>query len=302
MDPYKILGVSKEATDEEIKQVYRKLSKKYHPDLNAGSKEAEKKFKEIGQAFELISNKEAREKHSQAEDLRTSSQHGAGFSGSRPFYHETQAQNGRYNTLFEDEYEDILASLFRQQASGHKRTPSQKMTGADTLYTMEISVEEAIHGSSKQIVLPNGKQLIVKIPKGIQAETKLRFKEQGELGIKQAGDAYIKIQLKSSKRYTIEGLDLVSELPINLDEAINGTEIEFQTIEGLIRLKIPAGANSDTKLKIKGKGLINPDQKNRGDQYVGLKVVLPPKVDPELSQFIKQWQKTHPYNPRAEVS
>ncbi len=290
MDPYKTLGVSKTSTDEEIKKAYRKLTKKYHPDLNAGSKEAEKNFKEVGQAFELIGNKEAREKHEQASDFNSSSQQPRGTS-ERPFYYETQGQQGRYNNIFEGNYEDIFSSMFR---GGQKQAAS-----SDNHYTMEISIEEALEGSTKEIILPNGKQLSVKIPKGITQGTKLRFKGHGEKGHKSTGDAYVEIHFKSSKRFKLEGLDLVSELPISLDEAINGGKIEFITIDGPIILTVKPPVSSGTKLKIKGKGL--GTGQSRGDQYVLINIMLPKHIDPQLSHFIKQWSKEHPYNPRAEV-
>jgi DnaJ-class molecular chaperone len=285
LDPYKVLGVTKDTPDADIKKAYRKLSKKYHPDLNAGSKEAEKKFKELGEAFELISNKESRDKHAYSQEAPSQQE--------RPFYHQSQGQGNRYNNIFEGDNEDLFSSFFGSQAKARSR---------DAHYTMDISVEEAIHGGSREIVLPTGKQLKVKIPKGISEGTKLRFKGHGEPGPKESGDAYVEIHFKSSKRFQIEGDDLVSDLPISLDEAIHGTQIEFTTVDGPILLKIPAGVNNGSKLKIKGKGLPCTDKKSCGNQYVVIRVTLPSTIDPELSQFIKTWTKDHPYNPRSEVS
>ncbi len=281
LDPYKILGVGKDATDEEIKKSYRELTKKYHPDLNAGSKEAENKFKELGEAYELISNKDSREKFSQSQTETTGQE--------RPFYHQTQNPDSRYRRIFEEDNEDLFSSLFRSQAQARNR---------DSFYSLEITVDETLHGTTKEIALPNGKELKVKIPKGIAEGIKLRFKGHGETG----GDAYVEIHYKSSKRFKIEGEDLISELPINLDEALHGTQLDFMTIEGPILLKIPAGVNSGFKLKIKGKGLLRADKKSRGDQYILVTVMLPSKPDTELSSLIKKWIKEHPYNPRSEAS
>uniref|UniRef100_UPI00102AF983 DnaJ C-terminal domain-containing protein n=1 Tax=Candidatus Magnetaquicoccus inordinatus TaxID=2496818 RepID=UPI00102AF983 len=293
------LGVSKTASDEEIKKAYRKLTKKYHPDLNAGSKEAEKKFKELGEAYELISNKEAREKHEFSKQESAHSRQPNPPQDERPFYHQTQTGNSRYGSIYEGNYEDIFESLFRGQSKAGNTT-TQSEIGSDTLYALEVSIEEVLQGSTKEIMLPNGKQLIVKIPKGITAGTKLRFKGQGAPGVKQNGNAYVEIHYKSSKRFKIEGNDVVSELPISLGEAIHGAELEFMTVGGLINLKIPAGVNTGTKLKIKGKGLPGDDKKTRGNQYIVLKVMLPSKIPPELSRFINQCEKDHPYNPRSE--
>lgn len=279
MDPYAILGVSKNATDEEIKKAYRKLTKKYHPDLNAGSKEAEKKFKEIGHAFELIGTHEARQKYEQGEADQGMPH---GFSQQRPFYHETQTGGGRYTSRFEGDYEDILSSLFHSAAGAASH--------GHTRYLLEISVEDALFGSTKEIVLPNGKQLKVKIPVGIEEGTRLRLKEHGE----------VEIHYKSSDRFTIEGKDLISELPVSLDEAINGAAVEITTLGGKISLKVPAGVSSGTKLKIKGKGLRGENETSRGDHYVLISIKLPPHPDHELRQLIKTWSQHHPYHPRTE--
>ena len=298
-DPYQILGVTKDSSDDEIKKAYRKLTKKYHPDLNAGSSEAEKKFKELGAAYALIESKEAREQYELSNEDSSKHQQQENSAYERPFYHQTQDGNSRYSSIYEGGYEDIFESLFRGQGQAG-RQPNARQS-LDTLYTMDITIDEAIAGGSKQIVLPSGKQLLVKIPKGIAEGTKLRFKGQGLVGPKHTGDAYVEIHYQSSKRYKIDGHDLISELSLTLDEAINGTKLEFITIEGSISLKIPAGVNSGTKLKIKGKGLPSADKKSKGDQYVIVAITLPTTIDSELQEYIKTWSINHPYNPRSEA-
>ena len=154
----------------------------------------------------------------------------------------------------------------------------------------------------KKSFCPNGKQLKVKIPKGSKRAPSYCFKGYGEPGTRSGttGDAYVEIHYKSSGRFTIEGDDLISELAVSLDEAINGAQIEFITVEGTISLKIPAGVSSGTKLKIKGKGLRWENKPVRGDQYVVISIKLPRHPDHELSQFIRTWAKNHPYHPRPE--
>ncbi len=292
INPYTVLGVTKDASVEEIKKAYRKLTKKYHPDLNVNGKDSEKKFLEIGKAYELIGTKEAREKYDQQGQFRENSFGSNEQSGyedntyQRPFYRDTQAQDrGRYSAIFEGGFDDILSSL------------------REITYTLDITIEEAIHGVTKEIQLPSGKQLKVKIAKGTSEGTKLRFKGQG-LPTRKSGvlsDIFVEIHFSATKRYRIEGFDLVTDLSISLDEAINGTHLEFNTVDGPIMLKIPSGINTGSKLKLKGKGLLLANKKNRGDHYIIIQIMLPAVIDDELHDWIKNWTKNHPYNPRKEI-
>ena len=292
-NPYEILGVSKTATDEEIKKAYRALAKTYHPDLNPNKKEAEQKFKEVSIAYKLIENKEAREKYEQGilnEEFADSSARGG------PFYSDFQNGNGRYTYQFDGNPEDILKSFFSGFSGGGMDFPGQ-----DHIYKMEIDLKDAILGAEKEIMLADGKRLKVKIPAGISDHEKLRFKNHGGQGTGKgkAGDAYVEILLKPSGIFKINDSNLEIEIPLSLDEAINGAKIKVPTIEGTVNVTVPPGVNSGARLRIKGKGIPSGKDKIRGDQIVIVKVVLPDNIDDELREFIKTWSKKNSYNPRV---
>jgi DnaJ-class molecular chaperone len=296
MDPYEILGVSKTATDDEIKKAYRKLAKKYHPDLNPNNKKSEQEFKKISSAYELIGTKEAREKFEKGGfNESADSSFRTGRSG--PFYHESQDADGRYTQYFEGNDEDILRSFFSGFAGKGRH---MDMPGQDHLYKMEIDIKDALSGAEREITLPGGKRLKVRIPAGVEEGAKLRFKGQGGQGFGKGepGDAYVEIFVTFSKDFKRTGSDLEIEIPISIDEAVNGSKIKVSTIDGAVMLTIPPGANTGTKLRVKGKGMPHQGGTGRGDQIVVLKVVLPEKTDPEFTEFIKKWSKNHPYSPR----
>jgi DnaJ-class molecular chaperone len=298
MDPYEILGVSKTATEDEIKKAYRKLAKKYHPDLNPNNKQAEQEFKKISSAYEQIGTKEAREKFDKGgfDQQFADSQFRSG-----PFYHESQDAGGRYTHYYEGDDEDILRSFFSGFAAKGGQT-TMDMPGQDHLYKMEIDIKDAMSGAEREIMLAGGKRLKVKIPAGVEDGAKLKFKGQGGPGIGKGkpGDAYVEIFYTIPKEFKRIGSNLVIEIPVSIDEAVNGLKIKVPTIDGAVMLAIPPGANTGTKLRVKGKGLPHQHGKVRGDQIVVLKVVLPEKIDPEFSEFIKKWSKDHPYNPREK--
>ena len=176
------------------------------------------------------------------------------------------------------------------------------MPGQDHLYKMEIDLKDAVLGAEREIMLAGGKRLKVKIPAGIEEGAKLKFKEQGGPGIGKGkpGDAYVEISFKSSKEFKKTGNDIEIEIPISLDEAVNGLKIKVPTIDGAVLLTVPPGVNTGAKLRIKEKGLPRKNGKGRGDQIVVLKVVLPDKTDSEFNEFIKKWSNDHPYNPREK--
>lgn len=304
-DPYQILGVSKNATDEEIKKAYRRLAKANHPDLHPGDKSKEEKFKEIGAAYELIRNKEARdtyEKSKNQEKAWESAWQNA-RSQSGPFYYETQGFNeeeggGRYSYSFGGMDDDLFDSLF-----GRARRPAggAGFPGQDHHYKMEVSLRDAVTGAEKEIDLPTGKRLKVKIPAGISDGTKLRFKGQGGPGRGRGavpGDAYVEITIRPSETFRKVDNNLELDLPVSLNEAVNGAKIEVPTVEGAVMLTIKPGVTTGTRLRIPGKGYPLKGG-GRGDQIVIIKIVLPEKIDHDLKALIDQWSAKHPYNPRA---
>ncbi|MDD4526447.1 MAG: J domain-containing protein [Candidatus Margulisbacteria bacterium] len=299
-DPYNVLSVKQEATDAEIKSSYRKLSKKYHPDLNPNNKDSEKKFKEINDAYETIRNKECREKYEQEKQYKEyanqSQQQNTGRQ--RPFYYETQSPHGRYSSSFSSDYENIFANLFRGESNDTNL--GNDLPGQDVQYSLKISFEDAVLGAEKELVLNKGKTIKAKIPPGITEGTVLRFKGQGSPDSKQKnhGNAYVKIQVEPSSIFKKAGNDLIIEVPVTLYEAILGAKIEVPVVGGKATVTVPAGVNSGTKLRLKNKGYRQKAKTNQGNQIVEIIVTLPDKIDDKLANFMKQWATEHQYKPR----
>lgn len=296
IDPYKTLGLSKTATDDEIKKAYRDLAKRYHPDLNPGNKETEEKFKEINEAYHMIGTKDAREKYDKGEIFNEQFRQG---SREGPFYNEFQDGSGRYTYYYQGDADDLFSSIFSEfgNMGGNFNIPGQ-----DYYYNLNVDLKDAVLGAEREIVLPGGKRLKVKIPKGIEEGAKLKFKGLGGAGKGKGkqGDAYVVIIINPSKIFRRVGNNLEIEIPITLDEAVNGSKIRIPTIEGNVMLTVPPGVNTGTRLRVGKKGMPVRDGKGRGDQIVKIVVMLPENVDQEFKDFIKRWSKDHSYNPRSK--
>jgi DnaJ-class molecular chaperone len=311
-NPYEVLGVPKTASANEIKEAYRSLAKKFHPDLNPGSKEAELKFKEVNQANEMIGTPEKRAQFDRGEIDPNRYQYRSGGPQRGPYYYQTQDEpSGRYTYNFDQGADsDIFESIFRQFGRKQKGGRSAQegaefqFPGQDEHYKMAIDLKDSVLGAEKEISLPSGKRLAVKIPPGTKSGSKLRFSGQGRPSVAggKKGDVYVEVQINESSLFKAEGEDLIYELPISLFEAILGAEIKVPTLEGSILLKIPPGSNTDMKLRIPGKGLFNRESKKRGDQIVILKVYLPKKMDPELAEAIRKASEINRYNPREQTA
>ena len=324
MDPYQVLGVAKTASQDEIKDAYRKLAKKLHPDLNPGNKNAEKKFKEVSVAYDRIGTPENRAKQDRGEfDEVPPWGPGAGAQHRQgPFYYRTQgqgfdqdAQQGRYHFNFGgggaggggDFDEDLFEQLFGASAGrargarGGARRGDFKFPGEDTLYSMQVDLKDATLGAEREITLPSGKRLAVKIPSGVTSGTKLRFAGQGELSASGGppGDAYVEIQVRDDPRFKRQGDELVLEQAVSLTQAVFGGEVRVPTLEGAVLLKIPPRSNSGTRLRIPRKGVYNRASASRGDEIVVLRIVLPDRIDPELEEALRQWQARHPESSAA---
>lgn len=268
--PYEILGVSETATQHDIKVAFRKLAKKYHPDINPGNPEAATKFKEISHAFDQIGTEEARAKFDRGEtDEQQREQY-------ERYYRDTQGPFSRYSQGFGEDVDmdDILSSIFGR-SRGPRREPQE-------LYQMEIDLREAVLGGEKVITLPSGKTLQVKIPAGIEEGKKLKFKGLGSQG----GDVYVQIVIRPDPRFRQEGKDLHTEVDVSFFEAALGGEINVPTLEGNVLMKIPSGVSTGSKLRLKGKGLGKGE--NRGNLIVSLRVTVPKDMDPGLKEGLQK--------------
>ena len=301
-NPYEILGVAKTASQDDIRNAYRNLAKKLHPDLNPGNKEAESKFKEVNAAYELVGTAESRTKFDQgefAEDYAHREQPRT-RGGRNPFYHETQTQGGRYSQSFSGIDDDILQSIFGQMGGQMGGQNFGDQPGQDVLYQMKVDFKDAVLGAEQEISLPSGKRLRVKIPAGVDSGAKLRFAGQGAPGTgkAKAGDVYVELQVGSSPIFKRHDKDLELELPISLSEAVLGGEVKVPTIEGNVLLKIPPGVSSGTRMRIAGMGV--PGAGKRGDEFVVLKIIVPPAIDEDFKVAVESWSKRQTFNPRTK--
>jgi DnaJ-class molecular chaperone len=314
-NPYEVLGVKPDAADGDIRTTYRKLAKKFHPDLNPGNKQAEAKFKEISAAYEIVGDKDKRARFDKGEIDASGAEKPQNPYGDYRHYAEADAGE-RYQgsgfrgaqNMSQEDLEDLFASFGglggRGGGNGGAHGRQYKMRGEDRHYLLRIDFLDAINGAKKRLDLPGGKSLDVRIPAGLRDGQILRLEGQGGegLGGGPAGDALIEVHVEPHPLFRREGDDIHLELPVTIAEAVLGGKVAVPTADGSVTMAIPANSNSGRTLRLKGKGAPKPGLKGeRGDQYVSLKVMLPEQADAELAAFLKDWAPKHPYDPRGKL-
>ena len=287
-DYYEILGVSKSASDDEIKKAYRKLAVKYHPDKNPDNKSAEEKFKEASEAYEVLSDKQKRARYDQFGHAGVGNDPGGNPFGGNPFQGGNFNFNGQsFNFDFGGGgFEDILGSIFG--FGGSRRS----MRGADYRTNVTVTFEEAIFGTTKTISL-DGQTIKLKIPQGIDDGMSIRLAGKGgpapEGGSK--GDLYVQIRVKPHKHLTREGAIILSEEKISMVDAALGCEIDVETVDGKITMKIPAGTQSGTPFKLSGHGvpLMRSDD-SRGPHIVTIVVETPKNLSKKQKELLEEFR------------
>ena len=279
-DYYEVLGVPKNASDDEIKKAYRKLAIKYHPDKNPGDKEAEEKFKEVSEAHEVLSDKQKRARYDQFGHAGINGGASNPFGNGNPF--------GNFNgQSFSFEFgggglDDILGSLF-----GFGPGARRPRRGADYRTQVTITFEESIFGAEKQINA-NGGSFKIKIPAGIDDGMQIRLRGKGgeapEGGEK--GDLYVVVHVKPHKHLTREGTLILSEEKISMVDAALGTEIEVETVDGKITMKVPAGTQSGTPFKLSGHGVPFRADGDRGPHIVTIIVETPKNLTKKQREIL----------------
>ena len=301
-DPYVVLGVPRDASDDAIKKAYRRLAKKLHPDIHPGNRANEQQFKEVTAAYDLLSDPAKRARYDRGEIDESGVE--------RPQYHAdyrgfAEGPDGaKYYTTEGVAPEDLeeLFAVFGRGAGGagpFARRTHIRMPGADQHYMLTIDFLEAINGAKKRLQLAADKSLDVTIPPGLRDGQILRLKEQGGEGVGGGprGDARIEVQVAPHPLFRREGDDIHVELPVTIAEAALGGKIAVPTPTGAVTMTVPAGSNTGTRLRLRGKGAPTAGGGN-GDEYVTLKVVLPEGGDKALADFLRDWAPKHPYDPR----
>ncbi len=286
-DYYEVLGVSKNASDDEIKKAYRKLAIKYHPDKNPGDKEAEEKFKEVSEAHEVLSDKQKRARYDQFGHAGVGG--GAGPAGGNPFAGGGAYSAGGFNFDFGGAggLDDILGSIFG--FGGGQRRPTR---GADHRVTIVLNFEEAVFGTTK-VISSGGKDIKVKIPAGIDDGMSIRLDGKGgaapEGGTK--GDLYVSIRVKPHKHLTREGSIILSEKVVSMVDAALGTEVDVETIDGNVRMRVPAGTQSGTPFKLSGHGVpLMRSDGNRGPHIVTVIVETPKNLTKKQKELLEEFR------------
>ncbi|HEV7372801.1 J domain-containing protein [Arenibaculum sp.] len=296
-DPYQVLGLGRSASADDVKQAYRRLAKQYHPDLNPGRGDIEQRFKEVSAAYNLLSDPEKRARFDRGEiDATGNESPSGGFHRSRSGRTRTEGFSGF-------DADDLFSDLFgsrRRQADSANPGASRGFggRGSDIAYSVTVSFTEAALGTKRRISLSTGKSLDVAIPPGTEDQQKLRLKGQGVGG---AGDAIVEVHVEPHPFFVRKEFDIHLDAPVSLPEAVLGATIRIPTLEGHVAVKVPAGSNTGSVLRLKGKGILDAKRRVHGDQYVKLKVVLPDPPDPELTNFLERWARDRSYDVRSKA-
>ncbi|MGO3343899.1 MAG: DnaJ C-terminal domain-containing protein [Marinomonas sp.] len=312
-DYYKILGVSEKADTSTIKSSYRKLARKYHPDVSK-EKDAEQHFKEVGEAYTVLKDTEKRAEYDMLRQQGTQQSDG-GFRPP-PNWQNANGNQGGFGQGAGGDFSDFFDSVFGEQGGGSAHRSSRRSAshqGRDLHHKIALFLEEAFEGCQRKLSLrvsepdDNGfirqrdKTLNVKIPAGVMEGQHIRLAGQGEAGIGggKAGDLLLEIEFAPHPYFAVDGKNIQLTLPISCWEAALGTSVEAPTITGKVKLKIPKGANSGNKLRIKGKGLAGKAGEPAGDQIVTLQVSLPTTHSSEAEALYQKLSECEAdFNPR----
>lgn len=301
-DPYTVLGVAKDADTAQIKSAYRKLAKELHPDVNPGDSIVEQRFKEVTAAYKLLSDPETKGQYDRGEinadgspnrgfGARQRAGAGGGFGG---------FGGGGFGGFEPEDVEDFFGDIFGRQKQ-RQRNRTVRMRGKDVNYTITVTFEEAALGVKRRVKLYDGSHVDVDVPAGTSDGQSLRLRGKGMPGMggAEAGDAFVEIQVQPHKFFERDGNDIFLELPVTITEALLGARVTVPTIHGSVSVKIPAGSNTGTSLRLNGKG-VGGRKGGPGDQYVQLKVMLPDRPDGDLNEFVRKWSTDGDYDVRKK--
>lgn len=319
-DYYQVLGVDKGADDAAIKQAFRKLARKYHPDVNPGDRGAEQKFKEINEAHEVLSDREKRKRYDQLganwNQYANYSRPGAGGGGRGGGFpgfgveFGTGGPGGGFSDFFKTffsgggDVDDLFNQRggFRAQrgAGGQGFGPQPPTTGRDVTASFEVTLEDAFHGTVKRLTL-DGDSVDVRIPKGVKDGSKIRVVGKGETGPAGRGNLYLEVKMKPHTIYRRDGDDLYVDVPVSFAEATLGAEIEVPTMSGKARIKVPAGSQSGRAMRLKGKGMPRLKGSGEGDLFAKLAVVVPKEMNEREEELVTELGALSKDSPRAHL-
>lgn len=310
-DYYEVLGVKRDASDDDIKKAYRKLARKFHPDLNPGDKASEEQFKQVQAAYDVLANPEDRKLYDQYGENWRAVKSGAGApppgweqaqraggprqGGAAPGFDFNDFDFGGFRSAGDEGF-DIFEEIFSR--AGRGRAP-RTGRGRDVEAELELSLEEAHRGGRRSLQMQSDKVIEVNIPAGVRDGSTIRLPAQGGAGSNgsEPGDLYLHIRLRPHPLFQVNGDDLEVELRIAPWEAVLGAKVEAPTIEGKVELTVPPGTNTGQRLRLRNQGL-NKRNGGRGDEYVRMKIVVPKEVSDEERRLYEELQRTSRFDPR----
>ena len=317
-DYYDVLGVAKKASDAEVKRAYREKAKKYHPDHNAGDKDAEAKFKEVQEAYEILKDKDKRAMYDRVGHADFGPGTHAGEWRTAPGGQRVYTYGGGERGGFDmGGFEDLLRNFtgggfggggfedqFRGGPSSRASAPEPPVD-LDIRTDAKVSFEQAIHGTTIELQLTDdtGKKqsLSVKIVPGVREGQTIRLKGKGSTdGRNRKGDVLITVRVGPHKYFRREGFDIHLDMPVTVAEATLGAKIDVPTMDGPTTVTVPPGTPSGSKLRLKDKGVLNPKTKQRGHQYLNIQIVPPKDLSDEQRQLFEKIQSAAPHDPRAD--
>ena len=297
-DPYEILGVSRRATDDEIRRAFRQLAKENHPDLHPGNIAASDRFKKITGANDILGDAEKRRMYDsgeidgRGEARRPQWRQNTGTGGPR-----ARTQGGAFDDFgFSDIFSDVFGSSKGGAGAGARGFAGR---GQDLRYTLEIDFLEAVTGAKKRVTLPEGGALDLNVPEGVVDGQILRLKGKGALGPRGGvpGDALVEVKVRPHPYFKRQDDDILFELNVTLDEAVLGAKIEVPTPTGRVQLTIPKGTSSGKVFRLKGKGVRSKPGAIPGDELVTTRIVMPDTIDDSLAYFFSEWRQKNTYDP-----
>ena len=317
-DYYEILGVPRDASNEEIKQVFRRLARQYHPDVNPGNKEAEEKFKDIGEAYEVLSDPTKRTQYDEFSKFwtqrggrgkqnrgRTGDRSGRGgneddYSKFEDFNRFVDQVLGRRKGNRNDPSSAPAANpndIFRPGTTKKAYTIGSRSSRRDIEAKLTLPLEKAYLGGLERIRLEDGRSLEVDMPAAMVTGQTIRLRDQGVGG----GDLFLKITVSPHPFFKLEGTDVYCQLPITPSEAVLASPVEVPTLDGLVKINVPPGVKSGQRLRLANKGYPT-DKGKRGDQLVEIQIVMPKSISSEERELYEKLRQIETFNPRADLS
>jgi molecular chaperone DnaJ len=324
-DYYSILGVKRDSSEQEVKQAYRRLARKYHPDVNPGDKFAEDRFKEINEAYEVLSDKEKRQKYDKYGDQWQYADQFSKAGGNKNARWDFGGGNSQGFRFEEGDLEDLFGGLFGRGRTGGFGRQSRPSRGRDIEHPVEVTLEEAFSGANRILSMESReacpscsgtgriqnavcsacmgsgtvsgiKRIEVKIPAGVKDGSKVRIAGKGEAGYGggKTGDLFLKISVKQHKQFERNGDNLKEEISVPLLTALLGGEVQVPTLKGKLALKIPPETQNGREFKLAGQGMPKLNNSSKGDLIAKVKVVLPEKLSDEEKKLYKQLADLRP--------